>query len=95
MLGFIVAAAAGFLTPQFESTIGGPVVKAMRAYIPVEESETRLVTFMVLLLCAGIVSVLLSSGTPFWVIAGGTLGYFGTRLFDAGKKAMDGKKDES
>lgn len=89
MLGFIIAAAAGFLTPQLEGPVGGPIVKAMEGHIPVEGNEKRLIAFMVAMLVAGIAAALVNSGTPFWVISGGILGYFGTRLVEAGKKAMD------
>lgn len=89
MLGFIIAAIAGFLTPQLEGPVGAPIVKAMEGHIPVDPVEKRLIAFMIAMLIAGIAAALLNSGTPFWVILGGILGYFGTRLFEAGKKAVD------
>ncbi len=93
MLGFIIAAAAGFLTPQLEGPLGGPVIKAMEGHIPVEPGEKRLIAFMLAMLCAGIAAALLNTGTPFWIMLGGVLGYFGTRIVDAGKKAADARKD--
>ncbi len=95
MLGFIIAAAAGFLTPQLEGPVGGPIVKAMDGHIAVEPHEKRLIAFMVAMLAAGIAAALLNSGTPFWVILGGVLGYFGTRLVEAGKKYMDQRNGDS
>ncbi|MFQ1702307.1 hypothetical protein ACJ5NV_17110 [Loktanella agnita] len=86
MLGFIIAVIAGFLTPQLEGPIGGPIVKAMEGHIPVEPNEKRLIAFMVAMLIAGIASALLNSGTAFWIILGGVLGYFGLRMYEAGKK---------
>ena len=95
MLGFIIAAVAGFLAPQLEGPVANPIVKAMQDHIKVEPAETRLIAFMVAMLVAGIAAALLNSGTPFWIILGGVLGYFGTRLFEAGKKAMDARNSDN
>ena len=95
MLGFIIAAAAGFLTPQLEGPVGGPIVKMMEGHIPVEANEKRLIACMVAMLVAGIAAALLESGTPFWVIMGGVLGYFATRMVEAGKKYMDQRNGDS
>ncbi len=95
MLGFLIAAVAGFLTPQLETPVAGPIVKAMEGHIAVEPAEKRLIAFMVAMLAAAIAAALLNSGTPFWVILGGVLGYFGTRLFEAGKKAVDARSGDS
>lgn len=91
MLGFIIAAAAGFLTPQIEGPVVGPIVKMLDGHISIEPTEKRLIAFMVAMLAAGIAAVLLNSGTPFWVISGGVLGYFGTRIVARAKKFMDGR----
>ncbi|PRY78928.1 hypothetical protein CLV80_103258 [Yoonia maritima] len=88
MFGFIIAAAAGFLTPQIE-TIIAPFVKGIEEHIVIAETEKRLVAFMVAMLIAGIASAILYSGTAFWVVAGGVLGYFGTRIVEAVKKFFD------
>ena len=95
MLGFIIAAVAGFLTPQLEGPVADPIAKAMQGHIKVEPTEKRLIAFMVAMLIAGIASALLNSGTTFWVILGGVLGYFGTRLFEAGKKAVDARNSDN
>lgn len=89
MLGFIIAVAAGFLTPQIEGIVAAPVMKALRGHILIADTEKRLVAFIVAMLVAGIASAIFYSGTAFWMILGGTLGYFGTRIVAAIKKLID------
>ena len=91
MLGFLIAAAAGFLTPQLDGPVAGPIVKALSPHMPVTPNETRVISFMVALLAAAILSALLDSGTTFGVIFGAILGYFGMRIFTIIKKLIDGK----
>ena len=93
MLGFIIAAIAGFLTPQIEGAVAGPIVKALDGHIRIEPSETRLIAFMVAMLAAGIAAALLTSGTAFWIVLGGVLGYFGTQIVDVVKKQVDARKN--
>ena len=93
MLGFLIAALLGFLTPQVETPVAGPIVRALDGYFTIEPNEARLIAFMVMLLAAAICSVLLASGTTFGVILGAILGYFGTRIFSAVKKVIDGRSD--
>lgn len=92
MLGFIIAAAAGFLTPQLEGPVVGPLVKALEGHITIAPTEVRLIAFMVAMLAAGIAAALLSSGTAFWVVFGGVLGYFGTQIVEVVKKQIDARK---
>lgn len=91
MLGFLIAAAAGFLTPQIADSLADPVIKAAAPHITIEPGERRLVGFMLAMLAAGIAAVLLHSGTPFWVILGGVLGYFGTRIVAAVQKLINNR----
>lgn len=93
MLGFLIAAAAGFLTPQITDSLAGQVIRAMSVHIKVEPTEKRLVGFMLAMLAAGIAASLLHSGTPFWVILGGVLGYFGTRIATTAQKLFNGGAD--
>ncbi|MEO0931149.1 MAG: hypothetical protein AAFY14_10960 [Pseudomonadota bacterium] len=88
MLGFIIAVAAGFFTPLIGGPLVDPLVKALGNHITIEADERPLVAFMLALLIAGTASAVLASGTPFWIILGGILGYFGSRIFDAAKKVM-------
>lgn len=89
MLGFLIAAAAGYLTPQIADSLADPVIKAVARHITIEPGERRLVGFMLAMLAAGTAAVLLHSGTPFWVILGGVLGYFGTRIVAAVQKLIN------
>ncbi len=93
MLGFIVAAVAGFFTPQLEAPLARPIARMLEQHITLEAAETRLIAFIVAMLGAGIVASLLDSGSAFWMILGGALGYFATRLVAAARAAMDARKD--
>lgn len=89
MLGFLIAAGLGYLTPKLVAPLGTPVVKALQNHIKIAPEEKRLITFMLAMLIAAIVAVLIGSGTPFWIMVGGVLGYFGSRIFAAVKKIID------
>ncbi|KJZ19901.1 hypothetical protein [Loktanella sp. S4079] len=88
MLGFIIAGVAGFLTPQIETLIA-PLFKGISEHIAIADNEKRLVAFIVAMLAAGIASAILYSGTAFWIVLGGTLGYFATRIIEVAKKMID------
>lgn len=92
MLGFIVSIVAGFIVPHLEAPVGRPLAKLMSKHITLEDTETRLISFIVAMLGAGIVASLLESGSMFWMTLGGALGYFGARLVAAGKTAVDARK---
>lgn len=92
MLGFVVAVVAGFLTPAAEEALARSVERILRPHILIEPDERRLLAFVLVLLLAGIAANLLDSGSPFWVILGGALGYFGTRLVAAARRAMDARR---
>ncbi len=93
MLGFLIAAVAGFLTPQLEGPVAGPVVKALEGHIPIAANERRLIAFMAALLAAAVLAAAFDSGSVIGVIVGGILGYFGTRIFEVLKKIIDGRRD--
>ncbi len=92
MIGFIVAVVAGFLTPQAEGVLARPAAAALRKYIRIEDAEMRLFAFMLAMLAAGVAANLLGSGSTFWIILGGVLGYFGTRIISA-VQALTGQKE--
>lgn len=91
MLGFIIAIIAGFFTPQAEPVLAKPVAGALGKFIKIEDSEMRLLSFMLVMILTGIAAVLLGSGSTFWVILGGALGYFGKRIVEAAKAAIPQK----
>lgn len=93
MFGFIAAAIAGFVAPQLDVPVARPLARFMEKHITLEASETRLISFVVAMLAAGIIGSLLGSGSAFWMILGGALGYFGTRIVAAARAAMDARKD--
>ena len=91
MLGFIVAVVAGFLARYVEVPVVQPLVRALEGRIAIEPGEVRLLCFMVVMLLAGIAAELLHSGSTFWLILGGIIGYFATRLVDAARTAIDSR----
>jgi hypothetical protein len=93
MLGFLVAALAGFLTPQLEGPVAGPVVKFLETYFSIEPSEKRLISFMAALIAAAICASLLDSGTTFGVIVGAIVGYFGLRVYRLLKRIIEARTD--
>ena len=93
MLGFLIAAVAGYLTPQLEGPVAGPIVKTLEGFFPIAAHEKRLIAFMVALLAAAILAAAFDSGSVFGVIVGAILGYFGTRIFDVLKKIIEGRRD--
>lgn len=94
MLGFLAAIVAGFVTPQLDSPVAGPLARILGKYMTIEAAETRLLSFMVAMLAAGVVAVLLDSGSTFWVMIGGVIGYFATRIVAAAREAMDARKGD-
>jgi hypothetical protein len=92
MWGFIVAVIAGFLVPHLESPVARPVEKAMQSHVPLAAGELRLLAFVLAMLAAGVVAELLNSGSAFWVILGGALGYFGARILAALRKVIDARR---
>lgn len=93
MIGFIIAVAAGFFTPQIDSMVAAPLTRMLKDHIVIAPSEQRLVAFMVAMLGAGIAAAIFYSGTAFWVTAGGVLGYFGARIISAIKKVLDARNN--
>lgn len=89
MIGFIIAVVAGFLVPQLDGTLARPVARIIRPAIEVEESEIRLLSYMLALLIAGVIANLLNSGSAFWIILGTVLGYFGPRIVAAVRDQID------
>lgn len=94
MIGFLVAIAAGFLTPYAEEPVGRPVAKALRPFFKIEDSEHRLLAFMILSVGAGLVASWTNSHSPFWVAIGLVLGYFATRIVEAARTALDRRKGD-
>lgn len=91
MLGFLIAAGAGFLVPVIEGAVGQTITDALRRKMEVDFSETRVISVLVALLAASLLALAFDSGNAFSIALGVTLGYFGTRLFKVIKKAVDGK----
>ena len=91
MFVFIIALIAGFITPYLDGPVARPIAKLLSPLFAVEESEHRLISFMVALLGTGLLTRVFYSGTPFWIAIGLVLGYFALRIV-AGAKAMMDKR---
>lgn len=91
MLGFICAVIAGFAAKYADDPLTRPLVRAAQGKIEIEPGEVRLVSFIIAMLVAGIAAELLRSGSTFWLIVGGALGYFAMRLVNLVKTAIDGR----
>lgn len=92
MLGFLIALAAGYFTPKLEEVAARPLAKSLAGTLKVEPGEMRTLAFMVGLLGAALLAVVLDSDNAFGVVLGGVLGYFGTRIVAALRRAMDPPK---
>lgn len=91
MLGFVLAVVAGWLTPMVESPLARPLARAMGSRLPVEPGEMRALSFIIVMLAAGVLAEIFDSGSAFWVILGGAIGFFGTRLVTALRAVIEGK----
>jgi len=91
MIGFIVAVVAGWLTPMLEAPLARPLARAMGPRILVEPGEMRALAFIIAMLAAGVLAELFDSGSAFWVILGGAVGFFGTRLAGALRVVIEGR----
>ena len=93
MLGFLIAAAAGFLTPQLDGPVARPIAKALKEYFPVEDVEIRLISFLAALFGAMILAAAFDTGSAIGLLIGASLGYFGTRIYSVLKKIIEGRTD--
>jgi hypothetical protein len=93
MLGFLVAALLGYLTPQLEGPIAGPIAKFLEGYFPIEPAEKRVIAFMAALAGAGVFAAVFDNGSTFGVILGCVLGYFGVRIYNLLKRIIEARTD--
>jgi hypothetical protein len=91
MLGFVLAVVAGWLTPAAEGAVARPLARALGPRIVVEEREMRAFAFVVVMLAAGLLAEIFDSGSAFWVILGGAVGFFGTRIVEVVRAVIAGK----
>ena len=91
MLGFICAVIAGFAAKYADEPLTRPLVRAAQGKVEIEPGEVRLVSFIIAMLLAGIAAELLDSGSMFWLILGGALGYFALRLVNAVKAMLEAR----
>ena len=88
MFGFLIAVAAGFLTPFAEAPLARPLARLLERHMTLEPGEVRVISFMVILLVAAILCAIFNSGSVFGIVLGAILGYFGLRIIAAVKDMM-------
>lgn len=91
MFGFLIAAGAGFLVPQLEPLIGKPAIAKLRKVIPIEGTEHRAITVLILLILAAFIGSIFDSGSAIGLTIGFTLGYFALRIL----AVIQGKTNDS
>ena len=94
MLGFLIAVAAGFLTPYSEEPLAKPLAETMRRHMAIEPGEVRLLAFVLMMVAAGLLSALFDSGNALGLAIGGGLGYFLLRLVAALRVIVEGRKPD-
>lgn len=92
MFGFLIAVAAGALTPMIEGPVARPAARAMSASIELGDGEIRALAFMIAMIGAGILCAVFSSGSALGLAVGGTLGYFGLRIVQVLQRVIAGSK---
>ena len=92
MLAFLIALAAGLLTPQSTESVARPLASRSEPYVKVEAAEMALLGYAVALVLAGLLVALLGGGSPFWFALGGALGVFARRLVAAGRAEIDKRR---
>ena len=93
MFGFAIAVAAGFFTPQIQSSLAAPVAKSL-SFLSIEESEHDVFGFMLAVLIAGFIATIIGSGNALGVALGLALGYFAMRIVDAVMSATNKSESE-
>lgn len=81
MLGTaILGILAGLVAPKLEPQIKNGLERVLLTEMPVSAAEMRLISFVICLLGAAILSVILGNGHAVPLAVGATLGVFGPRL---------------
>ena len=92
MFGFLIAIAAGAATPSIEGPVARPVARLLGRHIEIQDTELRLVAFMIALIAAAIVASVFDTGSALGIVLGGMMGYFGPRLFAWLRGIIEGRK---
>jgi urea transporter len=92
MFGFLIAIAAGAVTPMVEDPLARRAAKSMGQHVEVQENEVRALAFMIAMIIAGVVCNVLDTGSPLGLAVGGALGYFGARLLRWGQRRIEDRR---
>lgn len=89
MFGFLAGLVAGAAAPLFTRFIARPVSESIGRWVEVKDEELPVIGFMITMLIAGLVAQALQSGTVFWVIFGGVIGFFALRILSVAAKLFE------
>lgn len=92
MFGFIISVVCGAATPMLEGPVAKPVAAMLSNVIELDDTELRLLAFMLAMVIAAILCVVFGTGSLLGLIIGGMLGYFGARLVRWGKTALENRR---
>jgi len=92
MFGFLIAIAAGAVTPMIETPVARPLARAMGDNVELADGELRTLAFMIAMIVAGVLCAVFDSGSALSLAVGGTLGYFGMRLVRWLQRVIEGKR---
>ncbi len=83
MFTFLIAAIAGLATPYVEPQIKTVLESLTLDDLKLQDNEFRAFAFAIMMLAAAILAGLGGGGSAIGLSAGGLVGLFGKRLFDA------------
>ena len=83
MFTFIIAGIAGLATPYVEPQIKTALDSLTLDDLNIAEGEFRAFSFAIMMLAAAVVAAIGGGGSAIGLAAGGLLGLFGKRIFDA------------
>jgi len=92
MFGFLIAIAAGAATPSIEVPAARPVARMLGRHMEIHDNELRLLAFIIAMIAAAIVASVFDTGSALGIMLGGTIGYFGLRLFAWLRRIIEGRK---
>ena len=93
MFGFLIAVAAGAVTPMIETPVARPVAQALTQRMEFSDGELRALAFMIAMMVAGLLCAIFGTGSALGLAVGGTLGYFAVRIVRIIQRISEGRRD--
>ncbi len=92
MFGFLIALAAGAVTPMLELPLAHPIARMISQNDDVKDTELRALAFMIAMIIAGVLCSVFNTGSPLGLAIGGTLGYFGLRILRTAQRMIEERR---